>query len=438
MITRRYIPIVLGLLMLVTVAFLFLSKSFHWSYIKEASSLEPTELLLTEPSDEKHITLKIHMSVSDEQFSKLQRLNEEASLHYPYIHAELTNIPLQSVQSQQWMELTALGKLGDIQLLPNEWILPFAVQGLLQPVDRNMNSEALADQFVSLTDALKWNGYLWAVPYYSNPYIVLTHQQMLGEEASTSAESGESGEEAEEASSDSATKELQEIAMYKQRLEQYVQRLAVDDIPYFFNVDMDSVVPFWVWLQSWSNTEDEMLTASASLTDSQLNMLHELIVQQQLILTDSLLTVSSSELNESIAAYAVIPFESVVGQIDLLEQHYSLDTLEIPYPWLNGSSFVISSQSKSGADAIKWIEQITELSAVEDSLKDVLAIRPSTFNAYGNSLKYQVKERLMQKLDEAKLMPAAPEWALHIEQWNEQWMSEVELGEKLKRMLAFE
>lgn len=439
--TRRYIPIVLGLLMLVAVAFLFLSKSFQWSNIKETSQSEPTELLLAEPSDEKHRTLQIVMSVPDEQYAKLLRLNEEISPYYPYIHAELINIPLDTIKSQEWMELTALGKLGDIQLLPNEWIVPLTVQGLFQPVDRYMNSEALADQYQSLTDALKWNGYLWAVPYNINPYIMFTHQPFITNDHT--AQDTQTNKEAIDADIDSSItpanqEDTEEHALYTQKLDQYIELSSVAELPYFFNVDMDTIFPFWILLQAWSSPGEEVAKTPASLTENQLNMLRDIIAQQHLIMTEPLFSDSDTDNADSTPAHAIISYESMDGHTDFLEQYYQIDSLEIPFPWLNGSSFVISSQSKLGADAIKWIEQITELSAKEDSLNDVLAIRPSAFNSNGNSIKFKVKDVLMQKLNDGQMIPAAAPRALQIERWNTVWVSEVKLEEKLKQMLAIE
>lgn len=54
----------------------------------------------------------------------------------------------------------------------NEWVVPLAIQGLFQPVDRLMNNDVLSDQFPSVVDALRWNGYMWAIPYETNPYIL--------------------------------------------------------------------------------------------------------------------------------------------------------------------------------------------------------------------------------------------------------------------------
>jgi len=436
-ITRRYIPIVLGLLMLVTIAFLFLSKSFHWTYITETSELEPTQLHLAEPNAEEHITLNIHLSVSEEQFSQLQRLNEEVNLFYPYIHVELTNIPREAVKAQEWMELTALGRLGDIQLIPNQWVLPFAAQGLLQPVDRNMNSEALADQFPSLADALKWNGYLWAVPFSSNPYIKFTHKRLhtkvdIPEEKESS--DGKNDLTAQENVESSGVE--QQVAPYIEMLEKYSDISASEGISYFINVDLDNVIPLWIWLHTLSSADAELFVASPLLTDAQRDMLHELERQLSLLNTDSLEDEVDAEVNPAVTAYTIIPFDQIEKRLALLEENYVIEAMEIPYPWLNGDSFVISSQSKLGIYAIKWIEKMSELSAKEDGLQGRLAIRPSVFNVYGNSFKYHVKEIFMRKLEEGQIMPAAPEWAVQIEKWNEEWTGKKQLESKIKQLLA--
>src|SRR5690606_33536763 len=104
-------------------------------------------------------------------------LSQQISEQHPQLDITITNYYDEQLSYAEWERLARLGELGDIQLVPNEWVVPLAIQGLYQPVDRLMSNDGLSEQLPSIIDALRWNGYLWAVPYESNPYIVLVHSQ---------------------------------------------------------------------------------------------------------------------------------------------------------------------------------------------------------------------------------------------------------------------
>lgn len=179
MFTRKTIPFIIGSILLVSIAFLFLTRALDWTYVSDLykDKDEPAVVIVPPQQLQPDIKLEIAVSLNEQQYAELVSLSKQVSEQHPQLDITITNYYDKQLTYEQWEELARLGKLGDIQLVPNEWVVPLAIQGLYQPVDRLMSNEGLSDQLPSIVDAFRWNGYLWAVPYESNPYIVFIHRQ---------------------------------------------------------------------------------------------------------------------------------------------------------------------------------------------------------------------------------------------------------------------
>jgi len=177
--TRKTIPFIIGSILLVSIAFLFLTRALDWTYVSDLykDKDEPAVVIVPPQQLQPDIKLEIAVSLNEQQYAELVSLSKQVSEQHPQLDITITNYYDKQLTYEQWEELARLGKLGDIQLVPNEWVVPLAIQGLYQPVDRLMSNEGLSDQLPSIVDAFRWNGYLWAVPYESNPYIVFIHRQ---------------------------------------------------------------------------------------------------------------------------------------------------------------------------------------------------------------------------------------------------------------------
>jgi len=180
--TRKTIPFIIGSILLVSIAFLFLTRALDWTYVSDLykDKDEPAVVIVPPQQSQPDIKLEIAVSLNEQHYEELVSLSKQVNEQHPQLDITITNYYDEQLTYEQWEELARLGKLGDIQLVPNEWVVPLAIQGLYQPVDRLMSNEGLSDQLPSVIDAFRWNGYLWAVPYESNPYIVFIHRQAEG------------------------------------------------------------------------------------------------------------------------------------------------------------------------------------------------------------------------------------------------------------------
>ncbi|MDO7905425.1 extracellular solute-binding protein [Paenibacillus sp. JX-17] len=72
-----------------------------------------------------------------------------------------------------------LGEAADIVLVENGWIRPLAERGYLLPVETYNASEISGAGMTHIMAQMEWNGYTWAAPQDSDPYVLVGHRSRL-------------------------------------------------------------------------------------------------------------------------------------------------------------------------------------------------------------------------------------------------------------------
>ncbi|WP_435924916.1 extracellular solute-binding protein [Paenibacillus sp. DYY-L-2] len=123
--------------------------------------------------------LSVAVQLPEDQFAKLEQMNQSVMDEYP-LQVELTNLPAETDYTQI-RQLLELGDSPDVLLLGNAWVRRFASGGYLLPAESyypgSLNGEVLG---VSLVQN-EWNGYIWAVPMDTDPYVWVYHEGRLKE-----------------------------------------------------------------------------------------------------------------------------------------------------------------------------------------------------------------------------------------------------------------
>lgn len=448
MFTRKTIPFIVGSILLVAVAFLFLTDELDWTYVSDLYKDEPAVVVVPEEEPVQNVKLEVAVNLDAQQYDELISLAEQVHESYPQLDVRITNYIEEGLSYEDWETRARLGELGDIQLVQNEWVVPLAIQGLYQPVDRLMNNDVLSDQLPGIVDALKWNGYIWAVPYETNPYLLFVHQQaaaMLedGEPAATdppqqaqnsTGQQQESSSEANEAANeadvgDSSESEANQASYllnwgFKQWLERYEQ--ADDFAGPLLNIDPEQLTSALVWLALWHNAKDEPMKL-AELSEQQLEMLHYLTEHTANI--EPSLKLSESESAAQRPFLYLTTAKNYFSQRALIEQNYEQKLLIAPLPWMNGKSFMLSASTSAGVKAeaaMQWLEVVNRFQP-QDTI-----IHRKQYSAYSSdSVQIKLGTQLQQKLLNRQLFEVDPKWVIRYEQLQQQWKKASSIEQKL-------
>ncbi|GGD71163.1 hypothetical protein GCM10010911_31310 [Paenibacillus nasutitermitis] len=123
-------------------------------------------------------TIRIAVSMNEEEFDYWQTGNEQFEARFPQIKVAWTNFPEPDAYAK-WKDTAHSGEPFDILLLDSNRVREFAVQGYLLPADDIFTGDSLADQLEALTDLLKWNGSMWGVPLDCDPMLVIWQNELL-------------------------------------------------------------------------------------------------------------------------------------------------------------------------------------------------------------------------------------------------------------------
>lgn len=424
-----------GSIMLVVVAFFFLSRALSWNYVsdfvKERS--EPNTDINEPEQIIKNEFVSISVSLDQSQYEELLELVEQLRDLYPHIQVEVTNYIDQSMNYADWENSMKLGEIGDVSLIANEWILPLSIQGLLQPVDRLMNSEALAAQLTGYIDALKWNGYTWAIPYTSNPYIILKHntitsieqQSLTNEGTKTEGNIDEQviGNEGEEAVAVSQINTWEQLLMYAAELES-----GQSEHP-LLNIEKDYAAML-VWFSYWSNIKDQGILP-AMLQAEQGQQLEWLVEHQQLF-TSSILE------EEKFPLLYMVTWDEYVKNRNILDKHYSLESVQIPVPWFNGKSFVLNAKYEEAGNVVAWLEKLNQLASSNAIQSKAAPIRMLDYALSSHTDSQIMDQSLSQKLTPSQMMSVSPLWPVTFEQLQLEWSKLETVEEKLLFLQSLE
>lgn len=337
---RKYVPLLVGMLLLAALLLIPFSRNTNTENIGKPDgklNVQPAlgKLVIDQPSD-----IHVNVSLPSSQYEILQKLNREFMIKYPHIQVKLSNESATSQPYEKWELQSQRGEASDIMLLNNGWVKPFAVRGFLKPMDSIMTGDILSDQMAGLLDSLKWNSYLWGVPRDVNPYVVVWSEALL-EEAGL-----------KDAPSDWAS--FQEAAVKIIELHPEVS---------IINWSAGNLEQQLVWLDTFHKGVMQIRKLIPLDDDqiSQLDWMHLMMPYISSIAVDAI-----SQLNEAFQGNnlfaAIIPWTEYERLNENLQSKLVVDRDQIVYPWLNGHSFVISSNSDAEEEAMLWIQEMTDVS----------------------------------------------------------------------------
>lgn len=421
---RKVAPLLIGALLLTALLLLYFSQSMNWNQAEQSEGIEPVEPvdgMLTAPL-ETELYVTVTMPAAD--FKRLEEQSEQFMLQYRHIRVKLTNEKLSGERYAAIAQQSVQGVAPDIMLLDNSWVVPLAVKGYLKPIDSLMTGDVLSDQLPGLLEPLKWNGYLWGAPKSINPYIIAWNKPLLTEIG------------------------LSEPPQDWQDFQALAEQIASsapqpEGERYLVNLSPGDLTQLLLWLTRY-DTDHSLLS---------LNPLTELERERLLWLQSREVSVSAvpidrvQQLNLLMSSnrllMLIFPWESYHKLSDSVRDNLVIEQDMIDYPWMNGSSFVISSASKSENEAILWIQEMTSASIGLQEMENAgrLPVRASLYSEQVRLLTQSNVlpprwwlEVLSETPQEDKSYKPGPSWPLIWNNWQTAWSAP---GEEPERFLAF-
>lgn len=416
---RKVAPLLIGALLLTALLLLYFSQSMNWNqadYTDGIEPVEPADGMLAAPLNTE---LRVTVSMSAAEFDHLEERTEQFMLQFPHISVELTNDNPAGERYSSIVMQSAQGIAPDIMLLDNSWIVPLAEKGYLKPIDSLMTGDVLSDQLPGLLEPLKWNGYLWGAPGSINPYVVAWNKPLL-------TELGHS--------------EPPEAWTEFQALADQIAAAAPrpDGERYLVNLSSSDLTQLLLWLKRFD--ADLQMLRLDPLTESQQDKLRWLESRSQQV--SAFPTSSLQQLNQLVTGnrllMLIIPWESYYKMSASARNNLLVEQESIYYPWMNGSSFVISSASKWENEAMKWIQEMTDASIGLQEMEDAgtLPVRASLYSEQVRLLTQSDHlppnwwlQSLTQIPQEESYKPD-PNWPLMWKSWQTAWAAPGENPER--------
>lgn len=352
--------------------------------------------------DEKPMeTIVVTVSMSSEEFAYLEEANERFRLKYPDIHVELKNIASKEEAYSAWKQELMLGSSSDVMLMESGWIREFAVMGLLEPVDNVNTANTVSDQPAQLLAPLKWNSYLWAVPYDADPSVMVWNKAMLAK-TNLAEPPGDWASFRELANDLSASGEA-------------------SGTPVYLPGDYSGIA---AWLDGWSSA-DKRGAGYLLLSEESANRLKETVS----------LTLPTSAMNNRLAGtemanqrllVSVIPW-SVYKALSSSEQDkLIIDKNKIRNAWLGSRSFVVSAKTEKSEAAFSWIKEMASVTELKNNYKRFgqLPAKNSLYEISGYSgttAQYPPSWWLPLLNEEPVSEPPAPNWHREWSRWESLW-----------------
>lgn len=177
MVKRKHYGVLFAILLLALIN-LSPSKTSTLTRPDDYGETEPAAPQYSEAEQERG-KLSVAVQLPEDQFAKLEQMNQSVMEDYP-LQVELTNLPAET-DYNGIRQLLELGDSPDVLLLGNAWVRRFATGGYLLPAESYypgaLNGEVLGASLVQN----EWNGYIWAVPMDTDPYVWVYHEGRLKE-----------------------------------------------------------------------------------------------------------------------------------------------------------------------------------------------------------------------------------------------------------------
>jgi ABC-type glycerol-3-phosphate transport system substrate-binding protein len=323
-----------------------------WADAPSTSSIvvdvpEGDPLAIAEPIVTKEIAqLTVEAALDETDFAALSDHNDTFVRNHPDIEVELRRVDPSEAHSA-FEEASLLEDSADILLMSNDWVKEFAASGYLIPADAAFVGKALAEQFDALAAPLKWNKYLWGVPYDMDPYVLVWNESLLQEWLGIDV-----------------TLPLS--------LEQWTALAAksaeTGGTPSWLALNPDDPLALMAWLDNASGERSDGLWVKDSQPwegtsfEQSLSLLE---VQRLGVQYTGNYSDVHQRLKEGTNLVAAVPYSIAYSwtnnQEDAVGPKLKIDhqSWKLPYVWPRGNSFAISSDTDAEEAAHAWISEMT-------------------------------------------------------------------------------
>ncbi|MFC5403038.1 extracellular solute-binding protein [Cohnella soli] len=290
--------------------------------------------------------LHVEAAMTESEFRVLLGENERFSLSHPEIAVELTRIdPNQAYD--HYKQASDINESADVMLLNGEWVNEFASSGYLLPADPAFVGKALAEQLNALTSQLKWNGFMWGVPFDMNPYVLLWNENLIHDALGADVS----------------------LPLALEQWATLADKGASSTTPYaWLAIEREDPLALLGWLQAAGGERGDFMWAQGSnpWNSSGAGGAMTLLTSR---LPNVLFPASAAEAIDAVkrgeTAVAVVPYsdaaEAVGALRDSTETKLAIDhqSWRLAWVWPRGRSFVVSSSSESEEAAYVWISEMT-------------------------------------------------------------------------------
>ncbi len=399
---RKYVPFFVGMLLLAALLLIPFSRNTNQVSIGKPDGKTSVQPVPGKLIVDQSAPIHVNVSLPEPQFEQLKELNRNFIMKYPHIQVELANEPVKSVAYESWELESQQGEGADIFLLDSSWIKTFAVRGYLKPVDSMMTGDILSDQLAGLLEPLKWNGYLWGVPRDVNPYVIVWSKVLLEEAGLTEPPAD--------------WKAYQDVA---------AKVITIHPEASILNWSPGDLRQQLIWLKSFQQGSSRLLSI-VPLDEFQITQLAWLQTMESHISNLSMEVIHplNAAFQDMRLLAAVMPWTNYELLSESIRSKLTVDQGQISFPWLNGRSYAISSNSESEEEAILWIQEMTDANNQQLQYNEAgeLPTRASLYSLNSSIQVDQVlvppawwKKVLNTKPSESELLPADPRW---IKKWH--------------------
>lgn len=346
-------------------------------------------------------TIVVTVSMNPDEFTYLEEASERFRVKYPNIQVQLQNIESGEEAYTAWKQDLMLGSSSDIMLMDSGWVREFAVMGLLEPVDSVNTANTVSDQPTQLLAPLKWNSYLWGIPYDADPSVLVWNRAMLAEQNLNAPPKDWAGF-VELAGLVTASGEASESLLY---------------VP-------DDFSETAAWLDAWSSA-DKRGAGYLSLSEDSADRLKETasLTIPSAAINNRLL---GSEMEKQRLLASVVPWSLYKGLSGAEQDKLEIDKKKLRNLWLGSRSFVVSANSEKIEAAFNWIKEMTSVTEQEQTYERFgkLPAKNSLYEISGYSgtiAQYPPSWWLPLLNDEPISEPPAPNWPREWNRWQASW-----------------
>ncbi|MCA0753809.1 extracellular solute-binding protein [Paenibacillus sp. N4] len=405
---RKYVPLLVGVLLLAALLLVPLSRSSSPSNQGNPVAGSVVQPSSSETHPDRLAEIHVNVSLPEDQFRLLQQANQRFMMKYPHIQVKLTNEEELRSAYGLWKRQSQQGAAADVMLLDNGFVKPFAVQGYLKAVDRLVTGDATADQMAGLLEPLKWNGYLWGKPKDVSPYLVVWSRALL-EKAGLQEPPGD-------------------WTAYQQAA---AALIGIDSEINILNWSGGDYIQQLGWIARFQPEQSNLINLDPP-NDSQSEQL--LWLQSMEAHISRLDTASVPEwkkaFREGKLLAAILPWHVYRELGTAVQKGLIVDKEHLNFSWLNGRSFVISSGSAAEEEAMLWIGEMTDIHHQRTTYERFgrLPVSASLYASGVGSISDQseappawLKKVLEEKQPDDQLPHADPDWPDKWLQLEGQW-----------------